>query len=42
MRQQDYPLFMTPEETSRALSIPVRTVYEKIRQRMARKEVNHD
>jgi excisionase family DNA binding protein len=31
-RRLSLPLFLTPEQTSEVLNIPVRTVYEKIRQ----------
>lgn len=31
-RRLNYPLFLTPEQTSEVLNIPVRTIYEKIRQ----------
>ncbi len=31
-RRLDLPLFLTPEEASELRGIPVRTVYEKIRQ----------
>jgi len=31
-RRLSLPLFLTPEQASEVLNIPVRTVYEKIRQ----------
>lgn len=31
-RRKALPLFLTPEQASEVLNIPVRTVYEKIRQ----------
>lgn len=31
-RRLSLPLFLTPEQTSEVLNIPVRTIYEKIRQ----------
>lgn len=31
-RRLALPLFLTPEQTAEVLNIPVRTVYEKIRQ----------
>lgn len=32
MRRLNLPLFLTPEQAGEVLNIPVRTVYEKIRQ----------